>query len=134
MYCHPPFEGLSVNLKRIYVDILVTLGVDASRAQKEYQRVTGQRKSRRQTSMTESFCEDLTQKAKDGSPGPRSSGGKKELHEGHPDPEPAGPKNSPCLVGEPGVSARRPSWKDWPSGSSREEVPEMLKGKRVMDT
>src|SRR5699024_4853688 len=94
-------KGLSVNLKRIYVDILVMLGGDASREQKEYQRVTGQRKSRRQTSMTESFCEDLTQKAKNGALDP-IIGRKEELMRVIQILS-RRTKNSPCLVGEPGV-------------------------------
>src|SRR5699024_3961188 len=93
-------RGLNVNRKRNYVDVLVTLGVDASRAQKEYQALTGQKK-RRQSSMTEAFCEDLTEKAKDGRLDP-IIGRKKELQRVIQILS-RRTKNSPCLVGEPGV-------------------------------
>ena len=121
-------RGLNVNLKRMYVDVLVTLGVDASKAQKEYQAVAGQ-KRRRKSSMTEAFCEDLTQKAKEGSLDP-IIGRKKELQRVIQILS-RRTKNSPCLVGEPGVgkTAIVEGLAQW---IIREEVPEMLKGKKVM--
>ncbi|MDO5146089.1 MAG: ATP-dependent Clp protease ATP-binding subunit [Eubacteriales bacterium] len=122
-------KGLNINLKKIYVDILVTLGADAGQAQKEFQFVTGQSRGKEQASMTDSFCDDLTEKAREGLLDPIV--GREEELKRVIQILSRRTKNSPCLVGEPGVgkTAIVEGLAQW---IIRDEVPEMLKGKRVL--
>lgn len=122
-------KGMGMNLKKIYVEILVASGMEPSKAQKEYQYVTGQKKSKKQVSMTESFCEDLTQKAREGKLDP-IVGRKDELNRVIQILS-RRTKNSPCLIGEPGVgkTAIVEGLAQWVVS---EEVPGMLIGKKIM--
>ncbi|MBQ9156782.1 MAG: ATP-dependent Clp protease ATP-binding subunit [Eubacterium sp.] len=121
-------KGLNANLKKIYVDIMVTCGMDPGMAQKEYQAITG-KKSRNQASMTDSYCEDLTERARDGLLDPII--GRKQELERVIQILSRRTKNSPVLVGEPGVgkTAIVEGLAQW---IIRGEVPEMLADKRLM--
>ncbi len=122
-------KGMGMNLKKIYVEILVASGMDASKAQKEYQYVTGQKKSKKQISMVENYCDDLTKKAQEGRLDP-IVGRKEELNRVIQILS-RRTKNSPCLTGEPGVgkTAIVEGLAQW---VVREEVPQMLIGKKIM--
>ena len=60
-------KSLAVNVKKIYVDILVTLGMDTNSAIREYQFVTGTAQGKNQVMMTDVYCDDLTERAREGS-------------------------------------------------------------------
>ena len=40
-------KGMNINLKKIYVDVLVATGVDSTRAQKEFQSLTAPKKAKK---------------------------------------------------------------------------------------
>ncbi len=121
--------GLGINLKKVYLDTMTASGVSEADAQKEYQVITGQKKAKKQASMIESYCDDLTQRAKDGTMDPIV--GRKEEMNRVIQILSRRTKNSPCLIGEPGVgkTAIVEGLAQW---IIREEVPEMLIGKKVM--
>ncbi len=124
------FTTLKMDRKRAFIDLLVAAGVDPALAQKEYKAVFSQKKQERQApSMLDSFCEDLTQKAEDGHLDPII--GRDEELQRLIQILSRRTKNSPCLVGEPGVgkTAIVEGLAQW---IVRREVPEMLKGKRLL--
>lgn len=94
-------KSLVINTKKIYVDILVTLGMDQANANREYSYVMGQAQGKKETTMTEVYCDDLTERAKEGRLDPIVGRSKEmtrliQILSRR-------TKNSPVLVGEPGV-------------------------------
>ena len=59
-------KGMNINLKKIYVDVLVATGVDSTRAQKEFQSLTAPKKAKKKNSMVAAYCVDLTERVKEG--------------------------------------------------------------------
>lgn len=122
-------SALGANLKKIYMELLMASGVNPGDAQKEYQIISGQKKSKKQISMIESYCIDLTQKAKDDVLDPIV--GRQEEMSRVIQILSRRTKNSPCLVGEPGVgkTAIVEGLSQW---IVSEQVPEILLGKSIM--
>ena len=58
-------KGMNINLKKIYVDVLVATGVDSTRAQKEFQSLTAPKKAKKKNSMVAAYCVDLTDSLKE---------------------------------------------------------------------
>lgn len=122
-------KNLNTNLKKIFIDILVTMGMDKNKANREFQQMLSAGEEENQGTMVENYCTDLTERVREGGTDPcigripeinriirilcRRT------------------KNSPCLVGEPGVgkTAIVEGLAQW---IVRDEIPAMLKGKKLM--
>ena len=122
-------KSLAVNVKKIYVDILVTLGMDTNSAIREYQFVTGAAQGKNQVMMTDVYCDDLTERAREGSLDPIV--GRKEEMTRLIQIMGRRTKNSPVLVGEAGVgkTAIVEGLAQW---IVRGEVPGTLTDRRIM--
>ena len=123
------FKGMNVNRKKAYLDLLVASGVDPSFAKKEYRQLFENKKSSGRASLIDSYCDDLTQRARDGRLDPVI--GREQEMKRIIQILSRKTKNSPCLVGEPGVgkTAIVEGLSQW---IVRKEVPETMKDKRVL--
>ncbi len=122
-------RGMNVNLRKIYVDLLVATGMDVNRAQKEYQAIASAKKNRKKASMVSAYCVDLSERVREGKLDPIV--GRKNEIERMIQILSRRTKNSPCLIGEPGVgkTAIVEGLAQW---IHRGEVPEMLWEKKIM--
>ncbi len=123
-------RSLNVSVRKIFIDILTASGMETAEAQKAYKiRFGGQNGKKQHSSMIELYTEDLTERAARGQMDPviGRTGELTRLIQ----ILSRRTKNSPCLTGEPGVgkTAIVEGLAQW---IVREEVPENLKGKRLL--
>ena len=93
--------ALSVNIQKLYIDVLTATGVDMNTAKREYMVLKGKNKKRSSTPMLDQYSKDLSNLAKEGKLDP-VVGREKEI-ERLIQIISRRTKNNPCLVGEPGV-------------------------------
>lgn len=92
---------IGVNIKRLYVDIMVAIGEDANSYKEDFPGGKAKSKDRNQTPTLDQYSRDLTQLARDGKLDPVI--GRKEEIQRVIQILSRRTKNNPCLIGEPGV-------------------------------
>ncbi|QNM05078.1 ATP-dependent Clp protease ATP-binding subunit [Qiania dongpingensis] len=119
---------MNVNIQRMYVDLLATMGADASQYKDELEgKGKGQEKSA--TPTLDNYSRDLTALAKEGKLDPVI--GREHEIERVIQILSRRTKNNPCLIGEPGVG--KTAIAEGLAGKIVEgNVPDTVKGKRVM--
>lgn len=123
-------NALSINVQKIYIDILVTLGVDSNTAKTEYLSYKNKKAAGKSTTpVVDKYTRDLTLFAKENKLDP-VFGRTKEI-ERLVQILSRRTKNNPCLVGEPGVG-KTAIVEGLAKMIVTGNVPETLQDKRVM--
>ena len=92
---------IGVNIKKIYVDIMVAMGQDANTYKEDFQNGKPRNKDRKSTQTLDQYSRDLTEMARQGKLDP-VIGRDDEIQRVIQILSRRG-KNNPCLIGEPGV-------------------------------
>ncbi len=125
-------KSLNINIRKVYTDVLVACGMDQREAQRVYQSYFGKNgngRDRQERSLVEEYCTDLTREAKENKIDPII--GRQAEIERLIQILSRRTKNSPCLVGEPGVgkTAIVEGLAHW---INQGNVPQMLSNVKVM--
>ena len=118
------------NIKRLYIDILTTCGVDANAAKKEYIQIQkGRSRSKSQTPVLDEYSTDMTANALKGHTDPVI--GRKNEIDRVMQILSRRLKNNPCLVGEPGVGKTAVA-EGIAYLIAHDTVPQTIRGKRLV--
>ena len=121
--------SIGINIQKVYVDVRVAMGVDASAARYEYMGNNSKKKAKSSTPMLEKYSRNLTQQAKEGKLDPVV--GRNDEIQRVIQILSRRMKNNPCLVGEPGVG-KTAIVEGLASLIAAGEVPETIQEKRLL--
>ena len=121
--------SIGINFQKVYVDVRVAMGVDASVARNEYMGNNSKKKAKSSTPMLEKYSRNLTQQAKEGKLDPVV--GRNDEIQRVIQILSRRMKNNPCLVGEPGVG-KTAIVEGLASLIAAGEVPETIQEKRLL--
>ena len=121
--------SIGINIQKVYVDVRVAMGVDASAARNEYMGNNSQKQAKSSTQMLEKYSRHLTQQAKEGKLDPVV--GRNDEIQRVIQILSRRMKNNPCLVGEPGVG-KTAIVEGLASLIAAGEVPETIQEKRLL--
>ena len=124
-------SDLGINIKKMFVDILQTIGLNPNEVKREVSALKngGKTAKSNKPSMLEQFSTDLTLAAEEGRLDPVI--GREEEISRVMQILSRRTKNNPCLVGEPGVG-KTAIVESIAQMIARDEVPAMLRGKRLL--
>lgn len=121
--------SIGINIQKVYVDVRVAMGADASAARNEYMGNNSKKKAKSSTPMLEKYSRNLTQQAKEGKLDPVV--GRNDEIQRVIQILSRRMKNNPCLVGEPGVG-KTAIVEGLASLIAAGEVPETIQEKRLL--
>lgn len=120
---------LGVNVQKLYVDIMTSIGQDVGTAKNEYMSAKGKTKGKSQTPTLDQYSRNLTELAQEGKLDPVI--GREEEIQRVIQILSRRTKNNPCLVGEPGVGKTAIA-----EGLARRiiegNIPDTIKDKRLL--
>ena len=126
-------DSMSVNVQKIFIDVLVSMGKDPQAAKKEYSSVknpSGKKKTSSATPTLDQFSKDLTKEAREKNVDPVI--GRNSEIERVMQILCRRMKNNPCLVGEPGVG-KTAIVEGLAQLIAQENVPEILAEKKIIN-